>query len=70
MDHVGKALVAHLLPYLGVNPLALQEGIKKATLHNNLRMERDALLGASLHGYLRAESHNRLGELTRFLDAK
>ena len=53
-----------------VERLALQEGIKKAQIHNNLRMERDALLGASLHGYLRAESHNRLGELTRFLDAK
>ena len=50
--------------------LALQEGIKKAQIHNNLRMERDALLGVSLHGFLRAEAHNRLGELTRFLDSK
>jgi len=53
-----------------VERLALQEGIKKANLHQNMRMERDALLGASLHGHLRAEAHNRLGELTRFLAAK
>ena len=53
-----------------VERLALQEGIKKANLHQNMRMERDALLGASLHGNLRAEAHNRLGELTRFLAAK
>ena len=53
-----------------VERLALQEGIKKANLHQNMRMERDALLGASLHGKLRAEAHNRLGELTRFLAAK
>ena len=53
-----------------VERLALQEGIKKAQLHQNIKMERDALLGASLHGHLRAEAHNRLGELTRFLSAK
>ena len=53
-----------------VERLALQEGIEKAQIHNNLGIERDALLGASLYGFLRAESHNRLGELTRFLDAK
>ena len=53
-----------------VERLALQEGIKKANLHQTMRMERDALLGVSLHGFLRAESHNRLQELTRFLDAK
>ena len=53
-----------------VERLALQEGIKKAQLHQNMRMERDALLGASLHGHLRVEAHNRLGELTRFIAAK
>ena len=53
-----------------VERLALQEGIKKATIHNNLRMERDALLGSSMHGYLGAEAHNRLNELTRFLNAR
>ena len=50
--------------------VALSEGIKKAQIHQTMKMERDALLGASLHGYLRAEAHNRMGELNRFLAAK
>ena len=50
--------------------VALSEGIKKAQIHQTLKMERDALLGASLHGHLRAEAHNRMGELTRFIAAK
>ena len=50
--------------------LALAEGIKKAQIHQTMKMERDALLGASMHGYLLQSSHNRLQELTRLLDAK
>ena len=50
--------------------VALSEGIKKAQIHQTMKMERDALLGASLHGHLRAEAHNRMGELNRFLAAK
>ena len=55
-----------------VERLALMEGIKKAQLHHNMRIERDALLGASLHGSgLREEAYyNRMQELTRILDAK
>ena len=53
-----------------VERLALMEGIKKAQLHHNMRIERDALLGASLHGGLREEAYNRMQELTRFLDGK
>ena len=49
--------------------LALMEGIKKAQLHHNMRIERDALLGASLHAKgLREEAHNHMLELTRILD--
>ena len=59
-------VVLHGLP----ERLALQEGIKKANLHQNMRMERDALLGAGLHGELRAEAHNRLEELLQFFAAK
>ena len=57
-------------PKAHVKRLALMEGIKRAQLHNNMKIERDALLGVSLHGSLRQEAHNRLQELTRFLDAK
>ena len=53
-----------------VERLALQEGIKKANLLQNMKMERDALLGVSLHGHLRAEAHNRLEELKTFLGPK
>ena len=54
-----------------VERLALMEGIKRAQLHHNMRIERDALLGASLHGSgLRPEVYNRMQELTRILDAK
>ena len=47
--------------------VALMESIKRATLHQNMRIERDVLLGASLHGALRAESHNRLEALNELL---
>ena len=47
--------------------VALMESIKRATLHQNMRIERDVLLGASLHGALRAESHNRLQALNELL---
>ena len=50
--------------------VALSEGSKKAQIHQTMKMERDALLGASLHGHLRAEAHNRMGGLNRFLAAK
>ena len=50
--------------------LALMEGIKRAQLHHNMRIERDALLGASLHGGLREEAYNRMQDLTRNLDGK
>ena len=50
--------------------VALAEGIKKAQLHHTMQMERDALLGASIHGYLRQESHNRLQALNQFLKAQ
>ena len=54
-----------------VERLALMEGIKKAQLHHNMRIERDALLGASLQGSgLREEAYSRMQELTRILDAK
>ena len=47
--------------------LALAEGINRATLHQNMRIERDVLLWASLQGALRAESHNRLQALNELL---
>ena len=50
--------------------VALAESIKRAELHQNMRMERDALLGASKHGYLGAEAHNRLNELTSFIGTR
>ena len=54
-----------------VERLALMEGIKKAQLHHNMRIERDALLGASLHAKgLREEAHNHMLELTRILDGE
>ena len=54
-----------------VERLALMEGIKKAQLHHNMRIERDALLGASLHAKgLREEAHNDMLELTRILDGE
>ena len=54
-----------------VERLALMESIKKAQLHHNMRIERDALLVGSLHGSgLRQEAYNRMQELTRILDAK
>ena len=53
-----------------VERLSLQEGIKRAQLLQNMKMERDALLGVSLHGHLRAGAHNRLEELTTFLRPK
>ena len=54
-----------------VERLALMEGIQNAHLHHNMIIERDALLGASLHGSgLRQEAYNRMQELTRILDAK
>ena len=54
-----------------VERLALMERIKRAQLHHDMRIERDALLGASLHGKgIRQEAYNRMEELTRILDGK
>ena len=50
--------------------LALSDQIRQAELHNNLRMQRDQLLGASVHGRLRPEAHNRLRELMAILPQK
>ena len=54
-----------------VERLALMEGIKRGQLHHNMRIERDALLGASLHGSgIRQEAYNRMQELTRIIDGE
>ena len=51
--------------------LALMESIKRAQLHHNMRIERDALLGASLHGSgIQQEAYNRMQELTRIIDGE
>ena len=50
--------------------VALAEGIKRAQLHQNMKMERDELLGSSMYGHLGTEAHNTLGELTRFLNTR
>ena len=47
----------------GCEALALTDQIRQAELHNNLRIQRDQLLGASIHGRLRPEAHSRPREL-------
>lgn len=49
--------------------LVLAGGIKKTPTHQTTMTERDALLGATMHGSLPQKSHNRLKELSRLLDA-
>ena len=48
--------------------MAMNDGIRKAQNTNNLKMERDRLIGASLHGSLGTFAHGRLGSLKNLLN--
>ena len=47
--------------------IAMNDRIRLAQVHNQLPIERDPLLGASLHGNLQTHAHNRLQELKTLL---
>ena len=47
--------------------IAMNERIRLAQVHNQMSIERDHLLGASLHGKLQAHAYNRLQELKTLL---
>ena len=47
--------------------LAMNDRIRLAQVHNQMSIERDHLLGASLHGKLQTHAHNRLAELKTLL---
>ena len=47
--------------------IAMNDRIRLAQVHNQLSIERDHLLGASLHGKLQTQAHNRLQELKTLL---
>ena len=45
----------------------MNDRIRLVQMHNQLSIERDHLLGASLHGKLQTHAHNRLQELRTLL---
>ena len=47
--------------------IAMYDRIRLAQVHNQLPIERDHLLGASLHGKLQTHAFNRLKELKTLL---
>lgn len=48
----------------------MQDGIRKALNINNLKMERDRLIGASMHGSLGTFAHGLPGSLTIILNIR
>ena len=47
--------------------VAMNDQIRLAQIHCQLKIERDHLLGASLHGKLQAQAFNRLQDLNSLL---
>ena len=47
---------------------AMADGIREAQNINNLRLEHNRLLGASMHGSLGTFAHGRLGQLKNVLN--